>query len=306
MPYHGRMRVGISLSSSHPGDDHRAGPHNMVERARAARHAGLDLLCVGDHHATGPMPYVQNTPVMGRLLSEWPDRQAGCLFLVPAWHPVLMAEQIGTLAAMASGPFVVQTGLGAPDQVAALGVHRSDRPRRLEDGIDLVKALLAGDEVTDERFNIDGVRIAPLPPDGVEWWIGGSAEVSMRRAARKGDGWYCDAGVDADAAATQMQMYVDGCESVGREPGRTAIRKDVFISENADHARSVGDDLIAAGYRGMQRGAVAYGDPDEVAEQLSVFADLGFTDVVIRMMSVAQDQAVASIELAGRVRELLS
>jgi AhpD family alkylhydroperoxidase len=50
--------------------------------------------------------------MLGRILAEWDDRPAGCLFLVPLWHPVLMAEQIETLAAMASGTFIVQTGLG--------------------------------------------------------------------------------------------------------------------------------------------------------------------------------------------------
>jgi alkanesulfonate monooxygenase SsuD/methylene tetrahydromethanopterin reductase-like flavin-dependent oxidoreductase (luciferase family) len=28
------------------------------------------------------------------------------------WHPVLVAEQIGTLAAIARGPFIMQCGLG--------------------------------------------------------------------------------------------------------------------------------------------------------------------------------------------------
>jgi alkanesulfonate monooxygenase SsuD/methylene tetrahydromethanopterin reductase-like flavin-dependent oxidoreductase (luciferase family) len=103
-----------------------------------------------------------------------------------------------------------------------------------------------------------------------------------------------------------MQTYLDACERLGREPGRMAIRKDVFIAESHDAATEVGDELIAAGYRGMGRGAVAYGDPDSVAEQLAVFGPLGFTDVIIRTMAVPQPAAVASIELSGRVRELLA
>jgi alkanesulfonate monooxygenase SsuD/methylene tetrahydromethanopterin reductase-like flavin-dependent oxidoreductase (luciferase family) len=85
-----------------------------------------------------------------------------------------------------------------------------------------------------------------------------------------------------------------------------AIRKDVFICESDDEATTVGDALIADGYRGMGRDAVAYGDPESVAEQLAVFADLGFTDVTIRTMAVPQPDAVRSIELAGRVRTLLA
>jgi len=83
----------------------------MIERAAAAHRAALDSLFVGDQHVS-PTPYYQNAPILGRLLAEWGEAPAGCLFLLPLWHPVLVAEQIGTLAAIAQGPFIMQCGLG--------------------------------------------------------------------------------------------------------------------------------------------------------------------------------------------------
>ena len=68
----------------------------MIERAAAAHRAALASLFVGDQHVS-PTPYYQNTPMLGRLLAEWGEAPAGCLFLLPLWHPVLVAEQIGTL-----------------------------------------------------------------------------------------------------------------------------------------------------------------------------------------------------------------
>src|SRR5208283_2982295 len=113
----------------------REGPLAVLGQARAAARADLDTLTLGDHHATGPVGYVQNVPMLGRLLAEWTDRPVGCLFLVPLWHPVLMAEQIGTLAAMSSGPFIVQTGLGGgAGQFRAMGVDLGQRASRLEEG----------------------------------------------------------------------------------------------------------------------------------------------------------------------------
>jgi hypothetical protein len=70
-------------------------------------------------------------------------------------------------------------------------------------------------------------------------------------------------------------------------------------------AEKVGDELMRAGYRGFERAAVAYGDPDAVAEQLAVFKELGFTDIIIRTMSVPADAAVRSVELASEVRARL-
>ncbi len=95
-----RVSIGASLRSGYAPPDVRTGARWMVERARAAADAGLDSLFVGDHHNV-PVPYYQNVPILGRLLAEWDDRPAGALFLLPLWHPVLVAEQIGTLAAIA-------------------------------------------------------------------------------------------------------------------------------------------------------------------------------------------------------------
>src|SRR5438270_11168408 len=170
-------RIGISIGTGFPvdgPDGMRAGPRAVLAQARAAARAGLDSLTVGDHHATGPIGYVQNVPIIARILAEWTERQSGCLFLVPLWHPVLMAEQIGTLAAMASGPFSVQTGLGGGvGQFRAMGVEVGHRARRLEEGIRVAQSLLRGEVVDSDIFALHGARIAPLPPEGTEWWVGG-------------------------------------------------------------------------------------------------------------------------------------
>ncbi len=73
----------------------------------------------------------------------------------------------------------------------------------------------------------------------------------------------------------------------------------------------MGDALVADGYRGFEREAVVYGDPDSVAEQRYVFGDLGFTDIIIRTMSplppeIGAEAASRSVELAGAVRSLLA
>jgi len=58
------MKVGISLTSRHDIADRREGARWMIERAQAARRAGLDSLFLGDHHAV-PEPYYQNVPTLG-------------------------------------------------------------------------------------------------------------------------------------------------------------------------------------------------------------------------------------------------
>ena len=120
----------------------------MIERAAAAHRAGLDSLFIGDQHVS-PTPYYQNTPMLGRLLAEWGDAPAGCLFLLPLWHPVLVAEQIGTLAAIAQGPFIMQCGLGWGEaRFAAMGASIRTRPSAFEEALDIVRRLLSGETVS--------------------------------------------------------------------------------------------------------------------------------------------------------------
>ena len=121
----------------------------MIERARAANGAGLDSLFVGDHHSTGPGVYYQNVPILGRLLAEWGDQPAGALFLLPLWHPVLLAEQIGTLASIADGPLRDadrdrrrRRAVRRRWACRSAGARRASRP-----GLDIVRRLLAGEEV---------------------------------------------------------------------------------------------------------------------------------------------------------------
>lgn len=283
----------------------------MLAQAAAATRAGLDSLTVGDHHATGPGGYVQNVPIMGRLLAEWGGRQCGCLFLVPLWHPVLMAEQIGTLAAMAEGPFIVQAGVGAGrNQFAAMGADLGRRGPVFEEHLRMVRDLLTGETVSSEVLGIEGACIAPIPPEGVEWWIGGGVEKSIDRAARLGDCWYGNADLTPETAARNLAVYREACARHDREPARLPIRKDVLVCDSRAEAEKAGDALIAAGYRGFDRAAVAYGDPAGVAEQLSVYGDLGFSDVIIRTMSplpddLGADASVRSVELTGEVQAIL-
>ena len=137
----------------------------MIERAAAARRAALDSLFVGDQHVS-PTPYYQNTPMLGRLLAEWGEAPAGCLFLLPLWHPVLVAEQIETLAAIAQGRFIMQCGLGWGEaRFAAMGANIRTRPSAFEEALDIVRRLLAGETVSSSRrFRIAEASLACVRP----------------------------------------------------------------------------------------------------------------------------------------------
>src|SRR2546421_5440021 len=292
------MKIGTSLRSSYPVADPREGARWMVERAAAAAVAGLDSLFVGDHHATGPVPYYQNSAVLGRLLAEWGDKPAGALYLLPAWNPVLVAEQVGTLAALAGGRFVLQCAAGDAGQVVAMGGPEKGRGAVLEHHLDVIRRLCAGEEV-------DGVRVAPTTPEPLEVWMGGHAPAALDRAARLADGWIAAPWAVDDEAAELSQAYHKACDTHDRVPGEVVIRRDVHVGADDADARRVARPILEGGYRGMDPAATVVGGPERVAERLSRYANMGYDHVLIRHLADDQEEGLASFARLAAVREMV-
>jgi alkanesulfonate monooxygenase SsuD/methylene tetrahydromethanopterin reductase-like flavin-dependent oxidoreductase (luciferase family) len=293
------MRIGASLRTAFLVDDVRLGARWVIERAAAARAAGLDCLLVGDHHAT-PVPYYQNTPLLGRLLAEWGDGPFGALFLLPLWNPVLVAEHVGTLAALGRGRFILPLAVGERDQFGPMGVHVQHRGKHFEAALDIVVRLLAG-----KPHRVNGARVSPVPPERVEVWIGGTAERAIDRAARLGDGLIANADLTPGQARTVIALYQDRCEAHGRTPSAIAIRRDIHVGADQADAERVAGPIVAGGYRGFDPAACTYGGPDQVTEQLGQYAAMGYTDVIVRHLAEDQSEVLGSYERLAGIRETL-
>ena len=247
----------------------------MIERAAAAHRSGLDTLFVGDQHVS-PTPYYQNTPMLGRLLAEWGKAPAGCLFLLPLWPPVLVAEQIGTLAAIARGPFIMQCGLGWGEaRFAAMGANIRTRPSAFEEALDIVRRLLAGETVSSSRrFRVAEASLALRPAEPVEVWIGASAAPAIDRAARLAEGWIASPSLTREEARVQADLYRERCAAYGRRPSAIALRRDVYVGESSAEAQEVLERALSQGYRGITAEALIAGPIDKVAEQFRTFGEI--------------------------------
>src|SRR5437763_11525239 len=302
------MRIGISLTSHYPGvTDPRQGARWIIERAAAARRAALDSLFVGDQHAS-PTPYYQNTPILGRLLGEWGEAPAGCLFLLPLWHPVLVAEQIGTLGAIARGRFIMQCGLGwGEDRFAAMGANMKTRPSAFEEALDIVRRLLAGETVSSaRRFRIAEASLALRPAEPVEVWIGASAPPAIDRAARLAEGWIASPGLTPEEARAQAELYRERCAAYRRAPGALVLRRDIYVGESSSEAQAVLQHALDRGYRGIPSEALIAGSVDEVAEQFRMFGEIGYTEILVRHLTNDQPKVLGSLERLAAVRAAVS
>jgi len=299
------MKIGISVKSSYTEANPRLGAKQMIERAAAAKAADLDTLFVGDHHVT-PTPYYQNNVILARMLAEWGDKPFGALYLLPLWHPVLLAEQIATLASLGEGPFIMQCGLGDDRQGAAMGVDMSRRVGMFVASVNTMRALWRGEKVDEPRYwNIKGASISPVPEHNVDIWVGAMADKAIERTARMAEGWLGSPGLSMAQAGNALLRYKQYCAQFNRTPTATAIRRDIYVGSTAEEARRVVQPYIDKGYRGITEDALMFGSVSQVAEQMGALAALGYSDVIVRNLSQDQSESLASIERLGEVKALL-
>jgi alkanesulfonate monooxygenase SsuD/methylene tetrahydromethanopterin reductase-like flavin-dependent oxidoreductase (luciferase family) len=296
------MQIGVSLTTSFPHAlDPRRVAAQLVERAAVIRASGLDSLFVGDHHATGGH-YFQNVPLLARLLAEAGDMLTGALFLMPLHHPVLMAEQVGTLATLAGGPFALIAAAGdGEEQFAPFGVPLKTRPSRMEEHLEIVQRLLTGEPVTyDGRYHhLKDVRISPVPSVPAPVWIGASARPALLRAARVGDGWLAAPGASGEELTTAANIYRRAAEEAGKRP-LLAIRRDVYIGESDAEADEATAPVLARGYRGIRREALIIGGPDTAIAEFRALHEQGFEHVLVRHIVPDQERVLASYRRLGR------
>jgi len=295
------------------GSHSRAGARWRIARGRAldggahgggaAGRAGFALR--GDHHAT-PGAYYQNVPILGRLLAQWGAAPAGCLFLLPLWNPLLIAEQVGTLAAIAQGRFIFQCGLGDDGkQFAAMGADIRYRPSAFEESFDLVRRLLRGEMVSSSgRFRLENARVALRPAEPVEYWIGASADVSIDRAARIADGWLASPGQTPQLARRQVELYRERCAKHGACPPRSPSGATFSWAPRPPRRRR----WPAPSSHGLSRlrpAALVWGSEEQVTEKFRALAAMGYTDVIVRHLTDDQGEVLGSLERLAAVREAL-
>lgn len=277
---------------------------NLMEVAAAARAAGLDGLLTGDSHAADPgyAATFSPLPTVARLMSVTGDMPIGVVLLAPFYHPALLAEQLGTLAAFAGGPLIVTFVLGGrPPQFAAFGMEERSRVSRLEEAVPITRALLAGERVTHRgrHFTLEGATISPLPRVPVEIWLGGTVPASAERAGRLGDAWLTGQNATDEDLRRQLDLYHAAAGRAGR-PARPVLRRDIYVGESDEEARAVVGAILAEGYRGTGFDQLLVGSAATVVESLRRYRAMGFDHVMVRHVVGDHQLMLRSFERIGR------
>ena len=276
---------------------------NLLEVAAAARAARLDSLLVGDNHAV-PSAFANSfAPVatLARLSAVTGSMPIGMVLLAPFYHPIVLAEQIGTLAAFSEAPLIVVLANGGrEDAFKAFGMPIASRARRTEELALVLRALLAGERVTHRgRYvSLDGVQVSPRPRVPVEIWIAGTVPATAQRAGELGDGWLTGQNTSDAELVRQLDTYRNAAAKSG-QAARAVLRRDIFVADTDRAAHAEVDRILAEGYRGTGKAELLVGSANAVVERLAHYRELGFEDVMVRHITGDHRLMLRSFALIG-------
>jgi probable F420-dependent oxidoreductase len=107
-------------------------------------------------------------------------------------NPLLLARQVGSVAALTGNRFGLGVGIGwTPEEFEWCGAPFADRGARVDESIEVLRLVLGGGmvEYHGRFFDFGKLRMSPEPTEPVPIYVGGHTERGLRRAARTGDGW---------------------------------------------------------------------------------------------------------------------
>ena len=273
-----RARVGVSLSL-HP-------PAVQWALARRAEALGFESLWTGDH-VSFHLPLYESLTLLASYASITTRIRIGsAVYLLALRHPTIVAKITATLDVLSGGRFVFGVGVGGenPKEFEASGVPHRERGARVDEGIEVLRALWRDTPATFKgRFtSFDAVSIDPKPvqPGGPPIWVGGRSDAALARAGRIGDGWVAYV-VTAERYRQSLEKIRAAADRAGRSLDGFARAHLAFITVGGDFetARQTWVSRLSERYS-QDFGPLAerygvIGTPAQCRETLEKFIDAG-------------------------------
>jgi alkanesulfonate monooxygenase SsuD/methylene tetrahydromethanopterin reductase-like flavin-dependent oxidoreductase (luciferase family) len=201
----------------------------------------------------------------------------------------VVARQTSTLSHLSGGRLSLGVSLGGrPNEYEAVNVRIKRRVTALEDSIDALRRLLAGEPVTASHRSakLDGAIVKPAA--SVPILLGGRAEPALRRAGRIGDGWIMGpfgGPGSLDEFERSWSIVRGEAAANGRDPDTLEAGRLIYVAVDEDRARAKArlESFLHDYYDPALdlEQITIYGPPDEVAGRLRAFVDKGMSHLML-------------------------
>jgi alkanesulfonate monooxygenase SsuD/methylene tetrahydromethanopterin reductase-like flavin-dependent oxidoreductase (luciferase family) len=228
-------------------------------------------------------------------------------------EPALTAKMATTLDHISNGRAILGIG-GAwfETEHEAFGLPFGDgfpeRLRWLGEALPVMRGMLHGERpsATGPRYATKAVRNDPLPiQDRLPLLIGGGGEqVTLKLVAKYGDA--NNVGGSVETVKRKDAILVQHCETVGRDPAeieRTTGLGQVIIRDSRAEAVRVQKEIAARNGAAAPWKDQPVGTPEDVAERLAPFLEIGYRHLVAGFPSPYDEESMS--RLANQVRPQL-
>ena len=246
------MNFGIILGQTFT-DSGQASFDQLRERVQVAEELGFDLVCLGDRHLwpSGFHELLTTLAALAPVTSRIQLCSSG--FILPIYNPILLAEQAAHVDVISGGRLIFGLVLGYREEELAISdVHLRQRRVRFLENLEVISRLWAGESVTFQGrfFRCRDVRIGPLPvrKPRPPIWIGGTADVVVRRSARLADGWLPSASLGRRELRAKIQVYRNALDEFGKQ-GSLVVARLGFVAKSRARARALVEKPLLAQYR---------------------------------------------------------
>jgi probable F420-dependent oxidoreductase len=276
-----KVRIGISLGSL-------ATPERLGESARQLESAGVDSLWLSEV-VYGPLvePFIG----MAHALAQTTRLKIGTgVAVLPGRHPVLVAKQLTSLAALAPGRVLPVFGLRPARRLEAAAFQvAGPRAAVFDESMELLRLLLTQDDVSfaGQFFSVESATVGPRPATPLDIWLGGSAPAGLRRAGRLADGWLGSFLTPAEAGAAREQIQAAAAEA-GREVDPEHFGISLAIADG-----EIPPELALAISRrrpGLDPAGLIPLSWAALADQIGQYVAAGLSKFVVRPAAVQQDE----------------
>ena len=236
--------------------------------ARHADEVGIGSLLVVEHVAvpvgyearypyseTGRMPLPDDCELPDPLdLLAWLAAQTERLRLgtgilvLPEHHPLQLAKRVATIDRLSGGRVFLGVGVGwMREELEARGIDPATRGARTDEGIEALRAVWSGEEVSFHGTwaSFDAVRSHPKPVQRrVPILVGGHSAGAARRAGRLGDGFF-PLGLEGDALRHRLAQVAEAARAAGRDPASVPLTVGGVLGDGAEAAVAAARELGA-------------------------------------------------------------
>lgn len=274
----------------------------VLSLAQQVEEAGLDSVWVGDSLTAKPRLEPLSTLAAVAVRTQR-VRLGTAVLLMALRHPVPLAQTMATVDLISQGRLIIAAGVGGAfneeqqQEWQNAGVKASQRARRLEEMVQIVKGLDSGQPLTfrGRHFDLDSVVVQPRPvqPGGIPillacHWRARARDAQIQRAARWADGVISISDTPEEYRQVAQQVR-SAAADLGRDPSalETVMYLTVNVGQNVSQAEAEAERFLT-GYYGANIWGTRwgpFGGPERVKDRMAEYAEAGAQTLVVRFAS---------------------